>query len=284
MRALLTAAVALALAAPPAPADGPPGRPAAGPAPASPAAATAGAPAGIPDLPPPPAVRLAVVPLAAPAELALLGRSLADAVAQEARAAGFEAMGTAAVAERLGDDGLLQASRCGGASACLAAPGLRLGVAWVVGGSIERTGSDYRYALVLVDPRTGAAKARVARSVPIASGRIRGDVIAAAGPLLRGEAAGTGVLSLRSVPPGADVRIDRQPAGRTPLEVRLPPGRHEVEVGQPGKVRVEPFWVEVPESGRVEREVRLHDVPVAERRPGEVETVVDVAREERRRK
>lgn len=280
MHALLTAAVAVALAATGGDAlvGNPDRAPAAGaPGPSAP-------PAAAMDLPPPPAVRLAVVPLDAPADLALLGRSLAEAVAQEvAKPAGFDVLGPAAVQEKLGLDGAKRVAHCGESAGCLAEPGRRLGVAFVVGGFVERAGESYRFALVLVDVRTGAAKARAAREVPIASRRIRADVVAAAGPLLRGEAAGTGTLALRTEAPGAEVRIDDQPAGRTPLEVRLPAGKHKVELLQAGKVRVEPFWVEVPANGRVEQAVRLYDIPVAERKPGEVETVVDVAKEKRRK-
>lgn len=259
MHPLLSVAAALALVAEPAPVAPP------SPAPAPPAADAL--------LPPPPAVRLAIVPFDAPADLALLGRSLADAVAQEAvKVSGFEVVGPAAVAEKLGDDGTLQASHCGDAAACLAAPARQLGVAWVVGGRIDRAGTNYRFGLVLVEVRTGAAAARAEREVPIASRRLRADVVAAAGPLLRGEAAGTGLLALFTELPGADVRIDDRPAGRTPLEVRLPAGKHKVEVSQRGKVGVEPFWVEVPAKGRAEQHVRLYDIPVAARRPGEIET------------
>lgn len=267
--------------------DSPP--PPAAPAPSSgapgPSATPAPPPAAATNLPPPPAVRLAVVPLDAPADLALLGRSLADAVAQEvARPAGFDVLGPAAVQEKLGPDGAKRVSHCGESAGCLAEPGRRLGVAYVVGGFVERAGDSYRFALVLVDVRTGAAKARAVREVPIASRRIRADVVAAAGPLLRGEVAGRGTLALRTESPGAEVRIDDQPAGRTPLEVTLPAGKHKVEVAQAGKVRVEPFWVEVPANGRVEQAVRLHDIPIAERKAGEIETVVDVAKEKRRKK
>ncbi len=245
-------------------------------APATPAAEPAAAPpsaAAEVKAPPPAPPALAIVQLDAPTDLALLGRSLSEAVAQEAaKLPGLMVLAPSAVLGRLGADAARQASHCGEAAACLMSAARQLGAERIVGGWIDRVGANYKFGLVLVDVKTGTALARVAREVPIASRRIRADVIAAAGPLLRGEAAGTGVLALQTELPGAEVRIDDKAAGTTPLEARLQAGKHKVEVSQRGKVRVEPFWVDVPASGRAEQRVRLYDIPVAERRPGEVET------------
>ena len=166
-------------------------------------------------------------------------------------------------------------AHCRDSVACYVGPALRLGVDRIVGGWIERAGNSYRFGLVNVDVKSSAAVARTEREVPIASRRIRADVLAAAGPLLRGEAAEAGTLAVVTEAPGAEVRIDDQAAGRTPLELKLPAGKHKVEVSQRGKVRVEPFWVEVPVNGRAEQRVRLYDIPVAEKRPGEIETTVE---------
>jgi hypothetical protein len=45
-------------------------------------------------------------------------------------------------------------------------------------------------------------------------------------------------LSVRSLTPGAEVRVDGKPSGRTPLStsITLPPGRHVVELVRPGYV------------------------------------------------
>jgi len=231
-------------------------------------------------------VLLAVVPLDAPTELALVGRSLGEAIAQEAgKTAGFQVVGPSAVLAKLGPDGAAAAAQCGESAGCYVAHAARLGVDRIVGGRIDRVGTNYRFALVLVDAKGGTAVARANREVPIASRRIRADVVAATGPLLRGEAAGTGVLALQTELPGAEVRIDDQPAGRTPLEAKLPAGKHKVEVSQRGRVRVEPFWVDVPAGGRAEQRVRLYEIPLAERKPGEIETVtVELGKAGKRKK
>jgi len=296
LHTFLSVAAALALAVEPSPARPPAGEvmsvptmeigapassapaPAAAPAAAAPAATAApaaaeakAAPAGPP--------RLAVVPLDAPTELALLGRSLAEAVAQEAAKSGWlQVVSPAEVLAKLGPDGTAQAAQCGDSVACYVGPALRLGVDRIVGGWIDRNGNNYRFGLVNVDVKSSTAVARATREVPIASRRIRSDVVAAAGPLLRGEAAGSGTLAVITEVAGADVRIDDQAAGRTPLEARLTAGKHKVEVSQRGKVRVEPFWVDVPVGGRAEQRVRLFDIPVAEKKPGEVETTVEKVR------
>jgi hypothetical protein len=245
-------------------------------APAAGAPAPSGAPSEAAKAEPAGPPRLAVVPFDASGDLQLLGRSLAEAVAQEAeKVGGFQVMAPAEVRTKLGDEGAIQASQCGESVTCLVGPGLRLGVDRIVGGFVDRSGASYRFGLVNVDVKAGAAVARATREVPIASRRIRADVVAAAGPLLRGEAAGTGVLAILTEAPGAEVRVDDRPAGRTPLEAKLPAGKHKVEVSQRGKVRVEPFWVDVPAGGRAEQKVRLFDIPVAERRPGEIETTVE---------
>lgn len=280
-----------ATAAPVPPAAAAPAAPAETAAPAAPAAAPTAAP---PSPPPsqekkrvdPPANSLAVAPLDAPADLALIGRSLAEAIAQEAtKAGGFEVVSPAAVFEKLGPDRAGQLSHCGEAIGCYLAPATQLGVARVLGGWIDRAGSNYRFGLVLVDAKAGKPVGRVQREVPIASRRIRADVLAAALPLLRGEAATTGTLAILTEQPGADVRIDDKAAGKTPLESKLPAGKHRVEVSQRGKVRVEPFWVEVPPNARAEHRVRLYDIPVAERKPGEVETTTfDLGKDKKRKR
>lgn len=267
----------------PAPKVAPAPAPAPTAAPAAPAAAAPAQPAASDAKPG--ALQVAVVPLDAPNDLALLGRSLAEAIAQEAaKTAGLQVVGPAAVLEKLGTDGAARIVQCGDSPACLDGASSALGVQRVVGGRLDRVGANYRFSLVFADVKTGAAIARVTRDVPIASRRLRSDVIAAAGPLLRGEAAVTGTLALQTEDPGAEVRIDDKVAGKTPFEAKLPVGKHKVEVTQRGKVRVEPFWVEVPANGRAEQRVRLYDIPVAERRPGEVETVVDVGKEKKRKK
>jgi hypothetical protein len=273
---LLSVAAAVALAAVGA-APSPVSAPA---APAAPAPPDQGGP-------PAPAApqRLAVLPLDAPSELLLVARGLSEAIAQEAaKAPGVEVAAPAQVVAKLGSDGAAAASQCGDSVSCLASASIRLGVDRIVGGRLDREGANYRFRLVLVEAAGGTVVARAAREVPIASRRIRADAVAAAGPLLRGEAAGVGVLAVLTEDPGAEVRIDDAAAGRTPFEARLPAGKHKLEVAQRGKVKLDAFWVDVPAGGRTEQRVRLFDIPATQRKPGEVETVVDVGKDKKRKR
>lgn len=58
----------------------------------------------------------------------------------------------------------------------------------------------------------------------------------------------TGTLLVESRPAGAQVLIDGQPMGATPLAVRVESGRHEVELRGPGTPRVFKVWVSRGES------------------------------------
>jgi hypothetical protein len=218
--------------------------------------------------------------------LALIGRSLADAVAQEgAKAPELEVLGPADVLAKVGPDATDQLAHCRESAACFAGHAGRLDVDRIVGGFIDRVGTNYRFGLVHVELKGGTVVARATREVPIASRRIRADVVSAAGPLLRGEPDGTGFLELTTEEPGAEVRVDDKPAGKTPLKAKVAAGKHKVEVTQRGKVRVEPFWVDVPAGGRTEQKVRLFDIPASQRKPGEVETVtVEMGKAGKRKK
>lgn len=307
MHTFLSVAAALALAAEAAPATPPsdegvlsappveltaPKPPGGSPAVAEPSKGAApAAPAPLPPSEPKPkpvepaTPTLAVIPLDSPSDMALVGRGLAEEIAQQAaKVGGVEVLAPAAVFAKLGPDRGGQVSHCGEATGCYVGPATQLGAQRVLSGWLDRSGTNYRFGLILVDVRQGKVIGRVQREVPIASRRLRADVLSAAGPLLRGEEATTGTLALQTEQPGADVRIDDKPAGKTPLEAKLPAGKHRVEVSQRGKVRVEPFWVDVPPNGRAEQKVRLFDIPLAERKPGEIETVVDVGKDKKRKR
>ena len=64
--------------------------------------------------------RVAVVTLDAPPELANTGRSVSEAFAQRAAAEGYEVVGPAAVAAKLGRDAHAALVNCGDDATCLA--------------------------------------------------------------------------------------------------------------------------------------------------------------------
>jgi hypothetical protein len=210
--------------------------------------------------------RLAVVALDAPADLTFTGRNLSDAIAAEARTAGgFEVLGAAEVEKTLGRPGAAELTRCADDGHCLAARAKALGVDRVVGGWVQQAGDRYVVAVVHVDARSGAALASFRREVPIASRRLRDDVVAASAGLLRGQADAAGWLKIDTSVQGAAVTIDGRPAGTTPLARRVEAGRHRVQVSMAGHAAADPVWVDVPAGQTVEHHQRLFEIPARDR-------------------
>jgi len=132
---------------------------------------------------------VAVVALAAPAELRFTGKSLADAVARQgARLPELRIVGPEQVESLLGREEASRLAACGASAPCLASLSRRLGVDGVVGGSLDRTGGSYHVSLVHADARTGEALASWDREVPVASRRLGAEVADAAPALLAGRA------------------------------------------------------------------------------------------------
>lgn len=209
--------------------------------------------------------RLAVVTLDAPAQLANVGRSVADAFARQAAASGWEVLGPADVEERLGRAGHQALASCGDDAECLAERGARLGVEHLVGGTLAQRGAFYRVALVHAEAGTGRRLGGLEREIPVAARRLQRDVADAAPTLLQGGAEATGVLRVLTEVPGATVTVDDVPGGTTPFARVLKPGLHKVKVELQGYAEAEPAWVDVPAGGFVEHRARLFLLPGRER-------------------
>jgi TolB-like protein len=212
-----------------------------------------------------PAVKLAVVPLDASPDLTFTGRSLSEAIAAQARGAGYEVTAPEAVERTLGRAGAAALVRCGDDERCLGERGAALGVDRVVAGWIQRAGDRYVVTLVHVDVADGRRVAAFRRDVPIAARKLRADVLAAVPGLLAGKADEEGSLSVTATVPGATVLVDDRAAGATPLTLRLAAGRHKVQVSKAGFVPAEPVWVEVAPGGEIRHTQRLHEVPPRDR-------------------
>jgi len=214
-------------------------------------------------------LRVAVVSLRAPPQLTFIGKSAAQAIASEARRTpGFEVLDPDEVEKRLGRAGMLGLVECGEAPQCLSERSRPLGVDRVVAGALSQTEESYQVLVVQVDGRTGRVLSSFERAVPLASRRLAAEVAGATPALLRGESGLRGVLEVVSDPPGAEVEIDGESAGRTPVRRQLLPGRHSVRVTRSGYQVQEPTWIEV-EPGRVtQHQARLFPVPGAASRGG----------------
>lgn len=223
--------------------------------------------------------RLAVVSLEAPPELTFTGKSVAQAVAAEARRSGaFDVLGPDALEQRLGRAGTAALVSCGADAPCLARAGARLGVDRVVGGRLAKSGDRYEVQLVHVDVATGERLGVLAREVPVASRTLRQVVLAAAPALLAGRADAPGVLRVLSEVAEARVAIDDEPAGTTPLTRSVRPGRHKVQVTKDGYALGDPVWIDVPAGRTVVHAPRLFELPARDRGAGPGATHVEILR------
>jgi hypothetical protein len=211
------------------------------------------------------AARVAVVTLDAPPQLANTGKSVAEAFARKATAAGYDVLGPAAVEKKLGRAAAASLASCGDDARCLADRGARLGVERIVGGRLGQRGSSYRVAIVSADAKTGARLGGLEREIAIASRRLQRDVADAAPALLEGGQDATGILKVTTESPGALVTVDDVLVGKTPLVRVVKPGKHRVKVVLTGHADAEPVWVDVPASAIVEHRPRLYLIPARDR-------------------
>jgi|GEM_PF-1348498 TolB-like protein len=235
----------------PAPADVAAPPPAATPAPAAPAPSPAPAPAPVAPAP------VAAVPVAAavmpssadaPAEqmetLALMPISAPEpglataATAQVAQGLRdlrvFKVLDPETMAGLIGAEAMKQSLGCSDQS-CLAELAGSVGAAYLVSGSISKSGEEYTISLRLVDQRSAAALDGVTRTE---------KALANVGPAIRTAAQQVvqkllankqGLLRLVVSEKGADVKLDDVLVGVTPLAPRqLPMGPHRISVEKEG--------------------------------------------------
>jgi len=232
------------------------------------AARVAAAPAPAPAAPAA-RLRVAVVSLRAPPQLTFTGKNAAQAIASEARRApGVEVLGPDEVERMLGRAGMLGLVECGEAPQCLSERSKPLGVDRVVAGALSQSQESYQVLVVHVDARTARVLSSFEREVPIASRRLAAEVAGATPALLRGEPGRRGVLEVVSDPPGAEVEIDGESAGRTPVRREMLPGKHSVRVTRSGYQVQEPTWVDVAPARVTQHQARLFPVPGAASRGG----------------
>lgn len=159
---------------------------------------------------------------------------------REALTNGFEAAGVAVV----GSDEVaardLAASQCQTSSqasqtSCLAEAATRLGVSHAVVLEVVATGNDYGIVLTVVD-RSGWASKRDSQCQICGFAEVATmvrDQASAFGPaLLRADQPAS--FHIDSTPPHAEVRIDDELVGRTPIDVEVAPGSHLITVSTPG--------------------------------------------------
>lgn len=103
---------------------------------------------------------------------------------------------------------------------------------------VDYTEPDYRIDARLFDGRSGDLIGRREDTCDLCGVAELGERVQDVGAAMRRDVEATlvppPILSITSVPVGAEIIVDGGEAGRTPLEVTVPAGRHEVEVVREG--------------------------------------------------
>ena len=204
--------------------------------------------------------RLAVVELDTPPEMIGLGAQLAKSVIEAAEAQGYTVTPPDVVRTQLGEERLKQLQRCGGLPACVQGKLQGLDAQRAVVGSLRRDEKHYLVKLWLIDLATASLVADVDRAILIASRRLQQDVAAAVPGLLRGEKEARGQLRLDANTKGVSIEIDGAPAGKTPLQIELKPGRHQLKAEKKAFYPIERY-VTVTANTTTEEQLRLVKIP-----------------------
>lgn len=108
----------------------------------------------------------------------------------------------------------------------------------LVGGTVQQTGPDYAVQVYAISADTGEVVAQVDGVCEICGIGELGDVVGSLAARLRptlDNATQPTTLSVDSDPEGAEVWVDGEQVGTTPLHTRIAPGEHEVDVIKRGR-------------------------------------------------
>jgi hypothetical protein len=121
---------------------------------------------------------------------------------------------------------------------CYRGAGQQAGVPLLVSGTIEHEGPDYQVQVFAVDANTGEVVASVDGVCEICGvgelGDMVGNLAARLRPAVESSVQPT-TLKVDTDPSGADVYVDGEMVGTTPLEVPVTAGPHEIEVVKRGR-------------------------------------------------
>lgn len=130
-----------------------------------------------------------------------------------------------------------QADACADAE-CYRTEAASAGIGLFVGGTVEREGPDYAIVVYAIDGNTGETVASVDGVCEICGIDELGDMVGALAarlrPALENNTLPT-VLIVDSDPNGAEVWVDGQNVGTTPLQTNVATGPHELEVIRRGR-------------------------------------------------
>jgi hypothetical protein len=129
------------------------------------------------------------------------------------------------------------ASRCED-PACYTEAAEQAEVDLLVGATVQRTGPDYAVQVYAISADTGEVVAKVDGVCEICGIGELGDVVGSLAARLRPTLDNTTqptTLTVETDPPGAEVWIDGKRVGETPLQTRIAPGEHELDVVKRGR-------------------------------------------------
>jgi hypothetical protein len=174
--------------------------------------------------------KTAIVDVDAPDMMMGLGAQVTRAVLAEAENQKFDLVTPDQLREKLDAkryDGL---KKCAGNVACVAQELESFGVKRAVMGQLTRDEKNYVLKLWFLDLGNLAVIADVNRSILIAARRFQKDVEQAIPPLLRGEKEATGSLTVTANLADAQISVNGEFMGTSPVKLSLKPGKYEVKV------------------------------------------------------
>jgi len=130
-----------------------------------------------------------------------------------------------------------EASACQDA-ACYQEAAQKAQVELLVGGDVQKTGPDYAVQVYAISAETGEVVAQVDGVCEICGIGELGDVVGSLAARLRPTLDNTNqptTLTVETDPEGAEVWIDGERMGETPLQTRIAPGTHELDVVKRGR-------------------------------------------------
>jgi hypothetical protein len=173
---------------------------------------------------------VAVVDVDAPDVMMGLGAQLTRTIISAAEALQLPVVTPEALRARLEPTKYEQLKKCGGNVPCAAQLLAEVGVGRAVLGRLDRDDKNYLIKLWLVDVKALTVIADVDRATLIAARRLQKDLDQVVPPLLRGEREARGTLTIRSNLSDAQVTVNGEFIGVTPVTLTLKPGKHEVKL------------------------------------------------------